>query len=131
MAGRAEPLVYLDTHIVIWLYAGLQGKLTGRAREAIEGSDLRCCQISRLEIQYLHEIGRITVGPEAILKELSRTIGLKASPQPLREIVDEAFHIRWTRDVFDRLLAAEVILTDSALITADRELAGNLDRVIW
>lgn len=56
-------------------------------------------QMSRLELQYLFEMGRITVRPERILNYLFKVINLKISSIPLNEIIDEALKIGWTRDV--------------------------------
>ncbi|MCP4050255.1 MAG: type II toxin-antitoxin system VapC family toxin [bacterium] len=53
-------MIFLDTHIVVWLYEGLVGKLTEKSKDAIENNDLYISQFVRLEMQYLYEIKRIT-----------------------------------------------------------------------
>jgi hypothetical protein len=40
MARNRETIVYLDTHVVVWLYAGLLDKITDPAKTAIDESDL-------------------------------------------------------------------------------------------
>lgn len=70
MGRTNEAVVYLDTHIVVWLYAGLIDKFTDIAKEAINDSDVLISQFIRLELQYLFEIARIKVKPEIILKDL-------------------------------------------------------------
>ena len=83
--GRAnQAVVYLDTHIVVWLYAGLTEKLTDIAKKTIEGCDALISQFIRLELQYLFEIARIRVKPEIIVKDLAKTINLKVSDYPFR-----------------------------------------------
>ena len=64
MARNRETIVYLDTHVVVWLYAGLLDKITDAAKQAIDESDLFISQLVRLELQYLYEIGRISAEPE-------------------------------------------------------------------
>ena len=130
--GRAnEAVVYLDTHIVVWLYAGLTEKFTDTAKNTIDGCDVLISQFIRLELQYLFEIARIKVKPETIVKHLSKAINLKVTNYPLERIIEEALKIDWTRDVFDRLLVGEVVARGSRFITADKTILSNLRRAIW
>jgi PIN domain nuclease of toxin-antitoxin system len=130
--GRADqPVVYLDTHIVVWLYAGLTEKLTDSAKNTIDGCEVLISQFIRLELQYLFEIARIKVKPEIIIKDLSKTINLKASDYPLDRIIEEALKIDWTRDIFDRLLTAEAAARGSGFITADENILSHLRHAIW
>ena len=131
MERTGPRVVYLDTHVVVWLYAGLKEKLTERAASAIEAAQLRVSQMVRLELQYLHEIRRITVGPSVILNNLSASIGIEVSDTDLNGIVGVALKIEWTRDVFDRLLTAEVILVNAGFITADHHIRNHLEQAIW
>lgn len=131
MAKRPAPVVCLDTHIVVWLYAGLTGKLTPAACTAIETSDVYIPQMARLELHYLFEIGRITVPQEPVVTFLSKTIGARLSDWPLAQLVDAALHIDWTRDVFDRMIAAETIARGCGLISADERIRGHLPAVVW
>ena len=130
--GRSEQsIVYLDTHIVAWLYAGLTEKLTENAKKAIDNCDVQISQVVRLELQYLFEIGRIKTTPATLIKSLSRSIDLRLSDCPLKEIIDESLKIDWTRDVFDRLLAAEAAAKGAGFITADADIRTNLKQAIW
>ena len=85
----------------------------------------------RLELQYLFEIGRIKAKPSKIIKSLSQSINLQISDRPLSNIIDEAFKISWTRDVFDRLMVAEAKAIGSGLITADDDIRKNFNQAIW
>jgi PIN domain nuclease of toxin-antitoxin system len=131
MAGANRTVIYLDTHIVAWLYAGLTEKLTERARKAIEDSEIYIGQMVRLELQYLYEIGRLKERPGKIINYLSRAINLQTSNMSLQEIMDRALSISWTRDVFDRILAAEAAATECGFITADSNMRTNLKYAIW
>ena len=71
-------MIFLDTHVVIWLYAKLLDKLSIDAVQQIEGNELLITQMVRLELQYLFEIGRIKIAPETIIKDLNKSIGLKS-----------------------------------------------------
>lgn len=131
MARRKESLVYLDTHIVVWLYAGLVGKFAERAKEAIETNALVVSQMARLELQYLYEIGRIKATPLKIIRGLSKSIDLKVSTHSFQDIVNEALKINWTRDVFDRLLVGEAQATKSNLVTADQSIQKYFKGAVW
>jgi PIN domain nuclease of toxin-antitoxin system len=70
MARNKPSVVFLDTHIAVWLYAGLIVKISETAKQTIEANDLLISPMVRLELQYLFEIGRITVKPDTIIKNL-------------------------------------------------------------
>jgi len=132
VARRTEPLVFLDTHIVAWLYDGMVSKLSKVAEEAIERSSvLAISPMVRLELQYLREIGRILAPPTEILAELRQSIGLKESEPSLAAIVDSALGIEWTRDTFDRLIVAEAQSLNADLVTKDVRIRENYERAIW
>jgi PIN domain nuclease of toxin-antitoxin system len=45
--------------------------------------------------------------------------------------VQEATTLSWTRDPFDRLIAAHSIVANSPLITADETILENLPLATW
>lgn len=123
--------MYLDTHIVVWLYAGLIEKLTNAAKRAIDDHDNVISHFVRLELQYLYEIDRIRAKPDRITKNLFKSINLRVSNQPLETIMEEALRISWTRDVFDRLLVAEAKSVGCGLVSADETIRSNFKHAIW
>ncbi|KGM38768.1 transposase [Alkalispirochaeta odontotermitis] len=124
-------MVYLDTHVVVWLYAGLLDKVTDAAKRAIDESDLFVSQMARLELQYLFEIGRLKVRADTIIRSLSESIGLKLSEIAFDQIIGEALKLSWTRDVFDRLLVAEAKTQRRGFISADNHIQSNYKQTIW
>ena len=131
MARNRQYVVFLDTHVVVWLYAGLIHKISENAKKAIDDHEVVISPMVKLELQYLFEIGRITVKPDTIIRGLSNSIGLRISETPLDQIIEEALKINWTRDVFDRLLSAEAKVVDACFITADDTIKSNVKFVIW
>jgi len=131
MERNKQSIVFLDTHIAVWLYAGLIEKISDTAKQAIEDNDVMISPLVRLELQYLFEIGRVTVKPDTIVKNLFAAIGLRVSETPLQQIIEEAMKINWTRDVFDRMLSAETMVTGGGFITADKNIKSNLKLAIW
>jgi PIN domain nuclease of toxin-antitoxin system len=45
--------------------------------------------------------------------------------------VQAAMSLSWTRDPFDRLIAAHAIVANSPLITADETILENLSLATW
>ena len=60
-------MIYLDTHVVVWLDAGLSEKFSERARKLVNQDDLFISPVVRLELQYLYEIGRVTDDAHSIV----------------------------------------------------------------
>lgn len=124
-------MIYLDTHIVVWLYAGLTKKFTTQTKKLMDNNDLYISNMAKLELQYLHEIGRITDNPGIILNELSQSIGLKISTMNTESVFDTAMNQSWTRDVFDRVITSEAISMDCILITKDKNILSNYKKAFW
>lgn len=131
MAKKKESLAYLDTHVVVWLYDALTDRLSKAAAEAIENNDIVISQMVELELHFLHEIRRLRVKPAVIIGHLSTQIGLRLSDVGLERIVRAAAGMDWTRDVFDRLIAAESAAMNLALITKDRTIRAHHKLSIW
>jgi PIN domain nuclease of toxin-antitoxin system len=125
------PVILLDTHVVAWLYAGQVERLSAKARELVEIEDLCVSPTVALELQYLHEIGRLGQPPDPVLTELGRTLGLRSVDASLGAVTTEAVGLSWTRDPFDRLLAAHAIVRAAPLLTADATIQANLANAVW
>ncbi len=124
-------MIFLDTHVIVWLYAGCINKLSKKAITQIEENELFISQVVRLELQYLFEIGRITVKPEDLIQTLNKSIGLKISQMKVDQVFDQAVKCFWTRDVFDRLIAAEAESSDLMLITKDEKILRHYEKALW
>ena len=124
-------LVYLDTHVVCWLYEGLAEKFSPSETRVIEAGALRISPMVLLELQYLYEVGKILQEPNSIFPSLATDIGLQVSTTAFTRIAEHACSLSWTRDPFDRLIVAEVLLFPQAqLITRDRLIRQHCDQVV-
>ena len=92
--------VYLDTQVIVWLYGDPQRAWPAPARQLLSTGNLRFAPMVRLELRYLHEIGRLKIAPEELLAELSEKLDLVECELPFGRVVDLAKHITWTRDPF-------------------------------
>lgn len=128
--GR-ESLIYLDTHVVVWLQAGLIDRLSPTAVALINQHDLFVSPIVRLELQYLYEIGRITTDSDQVISDLGTRIGLQICLKPFNAIISTAKGINWTRDPFDRILVAHAALDQHELLTSDRVILEHFEGARW
>ena len=124
-------MIYLDTHVVIWLYADLAEKFSPHARLLINENDLLISPIVSLEIQYLYEVNRITVGSNAIISDLKQRIGLRICDAPFGEVTAQAIALSWTRDPFDRLIVAQAKVRGSPLLTKDEMILARFEDAVW
>lgn len=120
MERRKSSLVFLDTHIIVWLYDALLNKLSSHAQSVLENSDIKISPISILELQYLYEIKRVRVKPKTIIHHLEMNIDLKKDETLFSDVVAEAMSFTWTRDPFDRIIVAQAKCNKAYLITADQ-----------
>ena len=124
-------MTYLDTHVVIWLYAGQLAKLSTQARERIDEDDLLISPAVQLELEYLKEIGRFKTSPPKILSALERDIGLAVCELPFSKVVESALTQRWVRDPFDRLIVGQAKANEATLVTKDEKIRANYKRSVW
>lgn len=87
--------------------------------------------MTELELAFLHEVGRAGDPAPAMLKALRRSIGVEVADVSFAELAHAATKISWTRDPFDRLIAAHAIVADAPLVTADRTILENLPQAVW
>ena len=126
-----ENLVYLDTHVVCWLYSGQIELLSEKAKIVIEDNDLFISPIVKLELQYLLEIDRISVSPNKILHALQNEISLNICDLDFQSIINKSIDVNWTRDPFDRIITSNASLKNAPLITKDNTILSNYINAFW
>jgi PIN domain nuclease of toxin-antitoxin system len=97
----------------------------------IAGNELLLSPMVLLELQYLFEIGRLTVAPGTIVDALRRAAPLRMCDLPFADVAHAALRETWTRDPFDRIIVAHARLREMALITKDRAIREHYERAIW
>ncbi len=125
------PLIHLDTHVAVWLYAGRIDLLSEDAIDAIERTPCAISPMVLLELRFLQEVGRLVDEPAAVIGNLATTIGLRVADQGLGSVVDYAQELSWTRDPFDRIIAAQATASDVPLVTRDRTIRAHCPNAIW
>ena len=123
--------VFIDTHVVIWLFLNDKNKFSSKAVALIEKSELVVPAIVITELGLLYEIKRINYTPQQILDSLQQTIGVKISHLSFEKVAFKSTEILWTRDPFDRLITATAMLDNAKLITKDQMILENYENAVW
>jgi len=123
--------MYLDTHVVVWLYAGELDRFPASAANQIEENDLIISPAVLLELQFLKEIKRITADPMLVIQTLEESLGLKMCDLDFSKVVIAALSQSWTRDPFDRIIAAQASVRNELLLTKDCTIRRNCSVACW
>ena len=113
----------LDTHFLIWIVLG-----SARASEFPWLERYRpwgISPISFLEIQFLSEIGRLEVNNPDFTEAVLSDVRFIVDEVPLLPLVRHSLAMTWTRDPFDRLLAAHSTARRVPLCTTDRAIRAH------
>lgn len=125
------PLIYLDTHVVAWLYAGRLDLLPATVTGLLEHEDLRISPIVRLELQYLFEVEKTAEPAFNVVSALERQLGLEVCPKSFGTIVNRSLSETWTRDPFDRLIVSQAAVGGDRLLTKDRAIRDHYPEAVW
>ena len=94
----------LDTHFLIWLV--LNSKRMARFPWIDRYRPWGVSPVSFLEIQFLSEVGRLSVRNPEFTDEVMKDGRFTVDDIPLTNLVRHALMLNWTRDPFDRFLVA-------------------------
>ena len=124
-------MIYLDTHVLLWLHAGLLDRFTTRGRLLLEQNELLISPAVTLELQYLFEIGRITLAAPQIISDLDAQIALKVCDLSFDVVMNRALALKWTRDPFDRIISAQALCRGIPLLTKDQSIRRRMNLAVW
>ena len=124
-------MIYLDTHITVWLFEGEIDVLSSKVINLLEQQDLLVSPMVSLEMQYLYEAKRIRHTPAQILQSLENSMNLQICDQPFGKVIQTAIEETWTRDPFDRVITAQAKLSGSTLISRDEKIQKHYKNCVW
>lgn len=124
-------MIYLDTHVLAWLYGGRVDLLGERARKLINEEELLISPMVALEIEYLFEIGRLATGSASVLQALQAQLGITVCDLPFSSVIECARAQTWTRDPFDRVIVGQAAARDRPLLTKDEHTRRHYENAIW
>ncbi len=124
-------MIYLDTHVVIWIYQKNTGRFNPEGLNWLEQEDILISPIVELEMEYLFEIDKIRERSAVILNYLEKRIGLAMCEESFPRVIKKASSMKWTRDPFDRIITAQAALQDAPLLTQDRQIQKHYPKAVW
>jgi len=104
-------MIYLDTHVVAWLYQGDITRISVPLKTLLSENEIFISPLVILELTYLYEIKRVTIPSYQVIAHLQEKIDLQVCQQPFIKIIQEATRQIWTRDPFDRIIVAQAAIT--------------------
>jgi PIN domain nuclease of toxin-antitoxin system len=113
----------LDTHFVLWIVMGADRLASFPWIERYRPWGVS--PVTLLEIQYLAEIGRVEVQNPQFTDALAGDPRFVIDEIPLVPLIRRAIELTWTRDPFDRLIAAHSSVRRLPLCTTDRVVRQN------
>lgn len=124
-------MIFLDTHVIVWLYKGAKELFSEPAQRALQNEELVISPIVLLELQYLYEAKKIRKKAEAIVADLQKTIGIRMTHPDAEAVIRAALPLSWTRDPFDRMIVAHAQSQKAPLLTKDRVILRHYARAMW
>lgn len=121
--GARRVTILLDTHFLLWTVLGAE-----RLREFPWLDAYRpwgISPVSFLEIQFLAEVGRLEVRQPEFFQAVAADSRFVLDEVPLVALVEKALPLSWTRDPFDRLLAAHSEARRVPLCSLDRRIQAG------
>jgi PIN domain nuclease of toxin-antitoxin system len=115
----------------VWFHANDKQRFSAPIRAFMNQHDWYVSPIVRLELQYLHEIGRINPTADTIIDSMSHRVGLTVCAKSFNDVIAQAIRFTWTRDPFDRILVAHTGLNNDILITGDQNIRSHYPHARW
>lgn len=123
-------MIHLDTHVAVWLRSGDKKRLRP-VRGVLDRDDLRLSPFVVLELQALFEIGRLRETGRWIAERLAEDHGVLVYDGGLGEAANRALDLSFTRDPYDRLIAAHALASGASLLTVDETLLSYVSCARW
>lgn len=113
----------LDTHFLLWIALGIPRIDAFPWLERYRPWGVS--PVSFLELQCLTEVGRLEARTSELAAAIGRDPRFVVDEVSLVSLIDQAIPLSWTRDPFDRLLAAHSEARRAPLCTLDRRMRAE------
>jgi PIN domain nuclease of toxin-antitoxin system len=123
-------IIHLDTHVAVWLRMGDRRRLKS-VRKYLTKETLLLSPYAVLELQVLHEIGRLRETARWIVDQLEVDHDVHVTTSKLEEATAQSLSLSFTRDPFDRLIAGHALASGATLLTADQTLLASVSCAHW
>lgn len=113
----------LDTHFLLWIALDVPrvDEFPWLERYRPWGVS----PVSFLEVQFLSGVGKLEAKSSEFAAAVGRDARFVVDEVPLGSLIDRALPLTWTRDPFDRLLAAHSEARRTPLCTLDRRMRAE------
>ena len=88
-------IVYVDTHILIWLMEGQQNQISSKALAALDDADILVSPMVLLEFEYLYEIGRTIFSSQVLQFKLEQELRARICDLPFAKVSQTAINEKW------------------------------------
>lgn len=123
-------MIHLDTHVAAWLRAGDRKRLRPVQR-IFDTEELWLSPFVIMELQVLFEIGRLRESGQKIASWLAEEYDAHVEVDHVVQAVERAYDLGFTRDPFDRLIAAHALAASAQLLTVDQTLHAHVSCARW
>ena len=124
----------LDTHALLWWWTN-DPQLSAKAKRAIanDANTILVSAASAWEIATKTRLGKLDIGPLALTRfaALVQADGFAHLPMTWQHCVHAGGLPLDQRDPFDRMLAAQSLIEDAALVTKAAAFAVFDTRILW
>jgi PIN domain nuclease of toxin-antitoxin system len=113
----------LDTHFLVWIVTNAPrlAEFPWLERYSAWGVS----PVSFLQLQYLSEIGKLEVRIAEFIDAIGQDPRFLVDDVPLINLIQQALPLSWTRDPFDRLLAAHSSARRKPLCSVDEQIRAH------
>jgi PIN domain nuclease of toxin-antitoxin system len=113
----------LDTHFIIWVVS--DSRRLQSYPWLYEYQPWTVSPASLLEIQLLAEVGRRHIDTPRFVEQVRSDPRFQFDDAPFATIVQRSLELSWTRDPFDRLIAAHSLIRRLPLCSVDGNILEN------
>lgn len=126
--------ITVDSHSLIWyLHKPSNIRLTAKALEAMDNAEnngiIYVPSIALLEVMRLIEKGRYPIDFDAIVKGIEEHSRYEIVPLTT-EVIKISRNMQGL-ELHDRAIVATAIITNSVLVSKDRQIGNTYNNVIW
>jgi PIN domain nuclease of toxin-antitoxin system len=126
--------ITLDAHSLVWyMDEGLRDRLSSAALEAVREAEKRATiyvpAIILMEIVYLIEKGKVNTSFSVLMSYIERSGSYQIVPIDA-DLLKVAIPLKGL-EIHDRLILATAILTNSVLVSKDRDISAKGVEVVW
>ncbi|MBI4420157.1 MAG: hypothetical protein HY560_04965 [Gemmatimonadetes bacterium] len=108
----------LDTHFLIWIL--VESRRLAAFPWLADHRPWAVSPVSFLEIQFLGEVGKLEVDSRGLVERVGSDPRFVTDDVSIAVLIEHALPLQWTRDPFDRLLAAHSTARRLPLCSADQ-----------